>query len=130
MVNVSRRKLAVYATDQLLAGVPLKKIAKNLAATLIESKRPQDAELLARDIALELELRGKLAQVDVTTATKINESLRKELARFVKKAAKVESVNLNENIDESVIGGIRLETTIHSWDKTISRKLTDIREAV
>jgi F0F1-type ATP synthase delta subunit len=129
MISVSRRKLAVYAADQLLAGASPRKIAKSLAATLIEAKRTQDTELLERDIALELELRGKLAQVDVTTATKINDSLRKELASFIKKAAGVNNVSLNENVDESVIGGIRLETALHSWDKTISRKLTDIQEA-
>jgi F0F1-type ATP synthase delta subunit len=130
MINVSRRKLAQYAANQLLGGASSKKIAKDLASVLIEANKAHDYELLVRDIALELELRGKLAQVDVTTATKISDSLRKELTKFVKHAASVDKVNLNENINESVIGGVRLETTIHSWDKTISRKLTDIREAV
>jgi F0F1-type ATP synthase delta subunit len=36
---------------------------------------------------------------------------------------------LQENVDQSVIGGARIETAKYAWDKTLAKQLTDIREA-
>ncbi len=129
MINISRRRLAQYATKQLLAGQSARKVAKQLAAILIESKKSKDAGLLAKDIAWELECRGKLAQAQVTSAVGLSDLLRKELLSFVKQAAKVDQVNLQERVDKSVIGGVYIETAAHAWNKTIAKQLTDIREA-
>jgi F0F1-type ATP synthase delta subunit len=129
MINISRRRLARYAADQILAGQSAKKIAKGIGAVLIENGKTQDAELLARDVAYELEARGKLALADITTATNLSDSLKKELANFIKKMSDVSNVIVQENVDSSVIGGVRIETAIHAWDKTIKRQLTEIREA-
>jgi F0F1-type ATP synthase delta subunit len=129
MIKVSRRQLAEYATDELLEGANPKKIALQLAAVLTQSKRTHELELLIQDINRGLEVRGKLANANITTATELSSSLQHELTKFIKQAAKVERVTLNENIDKSVIGGVRIETAVHAWDKTISRKLANIRES-
>jgi F0F1-type ATP synthase delta subunit len=55
--------------------------------------------------------------------------LRQELSKFIKQAAKVNNVALQEEVDESVIGGIKVETAKHAWDYTIAKQLRDIREA-
>jgi hypothetical protein len=54
-VRLSRRQLAKYAANELLKGAPAEKIARQLAAVLAEEKRTNEAELLARDVAWELE---------------------------------------------------------------------------
>ena len=130
MPVLSRRQLAAYAADQLLASQQVSAIAKELAAVLVNSRRANQAELLAQDIAWELERRGAAANATVTAAHDLSEQLRKQISAFVKKSAKVERVIINQNIDESVIGGVRIDTAAHSWDKTLSRKLTDIREVL
>jgi F0F1-type ATP synthase delta subunit len=127
--RISRRQLAQYAADELLAGVSSEKIARQLAAVLANSKRAHESELLARDIAWELERRGKVASANITSVTPLSESLRKNLAIFIKDAANVDEVNLQETIDKSVLGGVKIETAIHSWDKTVATKLRNIREA-
>jgi F0F1-type ATP synthase delta subunit len=129
MNPISRRRLAKFATDELLAGKSSGKVAKELAAVLLESKKTKDAELLVQDIALELERRGKLAEASVISATKLNDEIRRELTKFIKQAVGVDQVNLHERVDESVIGGARIETATHTWDQTITKQLTDIREA-
>jgi F0F1-type ATP synthase delta subunit len=128
-VRLSRRQLAKYAANELLKGALAEKLARQLGAVLVEAKRTNEAELLARDVAWELERRGKIANANITSATPLSESLREELAKFIKETAKVDEVNLQENIDKSVLGGLKIETAIHSWDKTVSKKLADIREA-
>lgn len=129
MNKISRRQLAEYAADQLLTGESARKIAASLAAVLVESKRASEVDLLLQDIAWELEVRGKVANANITSANALTDTLRKELTQFIKKATKVEQVNLDENIDKSVIGGVRIETATHAWDKTIATKLMQIREA-
>jgi len=128
MAGLSRRQLAVYAADQLLSSKPVPAIVRELAAVLISSRRTNQAELLASDIGWELERRGEIANATVTAAHQLSALLQKEVSAFVKKSAKVRQVIISQNIDRSVIGGVRIETAAHSWDKTLSRKLTDIRE--
>jgi F0F1-type ATP synthase delta subunit len=129
MMHISRRRLADYAVKQLLEGQTAKQISKELAAVLIETKKTGDAELLAQDIAWQLEKRGKLASVEVTSATGISETLRQEITSFIKEAVGVKQVNINEETDESVIGGVRIETAALAWDRTIAKQLTDIKES-
>lgn len=130
MSAVSRRQLAVYAANKLLSGEKMSLIAEELAAALLASRRSGQAELLAQDIAFELERRGKIANASITSAYELSQQLRSQIESFVKKAAKVDQVIINQNIDKSVIGGLRIDTAAHSWDKTLRRKLTEIREVV
>jgi F0F1-type ATP synthase delta subunit len=129
MVKLSRRQLAVYGADQLLGNQTVDDVAAELAAVLVASRRQNQAELLASDIAWELEARGQVANAQVTSARSLSDNLRKQIINHVKHAAKVKRVIIDETIDQSVIGGVRIDTAAHSWDKTIKRKLTDIREA-
>ncbi len=128
MATISRRQLAAYAADQLVEGRPVSKLAGQLASVLLNSKRQNQAELLARDVAWELEHRGKIARARVTAAHSLSLELRKLLAEQVKNFASVDRVIIDEELDPSVIGGVRIETASHSWDKTLRRKLIEIRE--
>lgn len=128
MYNLSRRQLAGYAADQLLDKVAPAKLARELAAILIVSRRQSQAELLADDIGWELERRGQAANAQVISARSLSEQIRKDITAHVKKAAQVKEVIINQAVDPSVLGGIRIDTAAHSWDKTLRRKLTEIKE--
>jgi len=128
MHNISRRQLADYAADQLLDRVQPSKIARELAAILVISQRTNQAELLAEDIGWELERRGQAANAAVVSAHTLSEELRKSIAAHIKKAADVKEVIINETVDPSVLGGVRIDTAAHSWDKTLRQKLTEIKE--
>ncbi len=130
MMSFSRRELANYGVQNLLAGEAPAKIAERLAAALIAAKKPKEADLLLDDISEILESRGLLAKVTSTTAEPLTNELRKELEGQIKEAANVKEVALNEEVDKKVIGGIRVATANHTWDKTIARKLADIRGGI
>jgi F-type H+-transporting ATPase subunit delta len=129
MQKLSRRTLARYAADQLLANQSPKKVAEQLGAVLVASKRAGQAGQLIEDIAYELENRGVMALAEIASATKLDDKLKAELEKFIKKAAAVDQVEIEERVDESLIGGVRIETAKRSFDQTIKRRLTDIREA-
>lgn len=127
--KVSRRALARYAVDQLLAGAPAAAVAKHLAAALIDSQRQKEANLLLADINYNLQSRGRLAAATVTSASQLSAHLRREVADLVKKSANVQQVILSEQIDKKIIGGLRIETAERTWDKTVTSQLEKLREA-
>lgn len=129
MISISRRTLARYAADRLLDQGKTQDLARQLAAVLIATKKAGQADLLVSDIAWELEARGKVATATVTSATELTEKLREQIKEFIKKSAKVESISMEEKVDKSVIGGVRIETAKQAWDKTIANQLNNLREA-
>lgn len=130
MINASRRSLARYGVERLLAGDSINQLSKELASSLTSSGKKKEAELLIADIFEILELRGLLANAIVTSAQPLSAKSRNSLKNQIGKAAKVDNVVINEVIDESVIGGFRIETSAHSWDKTIARKLAMIKGVI
>ena len=129
-LSISRRQLADYIIEHLVKGRPRHQLSKSVAAALIATKNKNQTDLLMEDVAHELENRGLLAHAKVTTATQLTDNLRRQLKHQLKKAVGVKNVILEEEIDESVIGGIRIETANHTWDKTIARRLADIKGSV
>jgi F-type H+-transporting ATPase subunit delta len=128
MNKLSRRALAGWAADQLIAGTAATDIAKHLVATLIDGARLNQADFLMADIAWELEQRQALAIGRITTATPLTEQLERALIEQIKQATKADQVSLDKKIDKTVIGGVRIETASHIWDHTVSRKLSELRE--
>lgn len=127
-VKVSRRALARYAADQLIAGRGAPVVARHLAATLIDSQRQKEVQLLLADINYELQSRGRLATAMVTTASQLPAGLRSEITSLMKKSSKVQQVILTEQIDKNIIGGVRVETAERTWDKTVIGQLDKLRE--
>ena len=129
-VNYSRRQLAHYGVDQLLDGVAPSALSKHLAAALITSKKTKETDLLISDIVEELESRGLYARAIITSANELSVTLRKQLAEHIKKAAQVKNVSLNLEVDPRIIGGLKVETANHTWDKTIAYKLAEIKGGI
>jgi F-type H+-transporting ATPase subunit delta len=128
MSKISRRSLANYGVDQLIAGKPAKSVAKQLVTILAEQGWLSQAAFLLDDISWELENRQALAVGKVTSAQPLSAKIQAELKAQIKQATGVKEVLLDSDIDKSVIGGIRLETSSRVWDSTVSRKLSELRE--
>ena len=130
MVKLTRRQLAKYTVDKLLDGQRPPVIAARLVAVLSSQKRKNEAELLLADINRELEDRGLLAQAQITSAHPLAAEQLQELTTQVKKLAQVRAVNIVTHLDKRLLGGVKIETANHSWDKTVRRQLESIRGAV
>ncbi|HSX17968.1 MAG TPA: F0F1 ATP synthase subunit delta [Candidatus Saccharimonadales bacterium] len=130
MISFSRRQLAAYAVEQMIKGRPMAALARELAAGLIVLGRHKELELILADIDQELEDRDLLAQVRVTSAYPLSDKLKTELTSQIKKLTNVKNVDLTHRLDKEVLGGIKIETANHTWDKTLRKTLTDIKESV
>lgn len=130
MAAPSRRQLAVYAADQLIKGVSATSIARHLAAELLASRRRDQLDMLLNDIAYQLESRGKLADVAVTGAYPLTSELRRQLESVLTGQLNVEVVNLRESTDNSLLGGLTIESATKRWDLSLKRKLTELRKVL
>lgn len=120
--RLSRRKIASYAADQLLANVPTKEVLREIAAFMVDARRTREIELLVRDIEEALAARGVVV-ADVATAHPLSESLKKEIAGLVGKT----NLQFRELIDPSLLGGVRIDIPGKRFDGTIRRKLTALK---
>lgn len=127
MTRLSRRQVATFAASQLIAGKAARPLARQLAAFLVVNRREGEAEQLVADIALAVQHQAGQAHAVVTTARPADSQLLKIVAEALKKELDVKTIELETQVDESVIGGVRIETADTTYDGTVRRKLARLR---
>lgn len=123
MKAVSRRQMAIYSVDQLLAGSSPAKIAARLAAELYQTRRSGQIEMLIGDIYKELENRQLLCRAEVGTARPLSKPSKKAVMEFIAKLSGTKKVEISENVDAKRIGGVEVKTAVWQWDATLKTKL-------
>lgn len=118
--RLSRRKLAEYAAEKLLAGDD--SVVAQLAAHIVTEKRQREVELLVRDIEAAMASRGTVVAT-VTTVQKLTDDIKRAVTEMIG----AERVVLREHQDASVIGGIVIDTPNRRFDGTVRRKLNELR---
>ena len=120
--RLSRRTLAKFAADELLAGN--EQVLDQLAALLVEEQREREADILVRDIEAQLAEAGHEV-VRVETAHPLDVSTRRDIeALFDDK-----KVYMQEIVKPELIGGLRIATPTQALDQTVARKLETLRMA-
>ena len=125
---VSRRKLAKYAAEQVMAGNDT--IMEEIASLLVYEKRQREIELLVRDVEAELAEHGEIV-ASVESARKLDVDTKREIEKYLMSAVGANNnkskVTLKESIDPTLIGGFKLRTPTATLDATIAKKLNDLR---
>ena len=126
MPKLSRRKLAINAAARLSRGEAKKTVLRDLAAYLIDTGRKAEATLIVRDIETML-MAGGTAIGTVTSARPLTSGALKTIESFVKlNDSKIKQVLLREQVDESLIGGMKLELPGMQLDASVKAKLDKI----
>lgn len=125
----SRTKLAKYAVDSIQTGSDQDKLAREMAAYLMQNGHSDDLNSLARDI---LQLRAdKTGTVEVTAivAHDLSDESRNDIEHMIKSVQpNLKRVIINQQIDSSAIGGIRLELANALLNSTVDARLAALRE--
>lgn len=125
---VSRRKLAKYAAEQIMAGNDT--IMEEIASLLVYEKRQREIELLVRDVEAELAEHGEIV-ASVESARKLDVDTKREIEKYLMSVVSANNnkskVTLKESIDPTLIGGFKLRTPTATLDATIAKKLNDLR---
>lgn len=121
-LRLSRRKMATFVAEKLVAGEKPAAALKEVAAYLVDTRRTRELELLVRDIEDALAARGTVV-ADVTSAHPLSDTLKKEIASLVGG----KSLQLRETINPEVLGGVRVDVPGKRFDGTIRHKLTALK---
>lgn len=124
--RLSRRKITGYVARQLAAGDAVDKLALQLAAYLIDSKRTNEVELIVRDIEYELGKQG-IVLATVTSAFELSEATHRAVTTLIQDTTSASQVQLRQLIDPTVLGGVKIDLPGLQLDATIARRLTTLR---
>lgn len=119
--RLSRRKIASYYADQLLAGHT--EVARQLAAYLVDSRRTRELELIVRDIEDALAARGVMI-AEVSSAHELEPATKTAITQFITATSDSQAVHLRSNVDPSLLGGVKINLPGQELDATLRRKLT------
>lgn len=123
MANLSRRRIADSAARRIAGGESKTSVLKEVAAYLIDSHRTRESELIARDIETALIGHGVIVGT-VVSARKLTTSAKATIDSFVKHHYEnVKTVVLRERVDESLIGGVRIELPDRQLDASVANTL-------
>lgn len=126
MAKLSRRKLSAHAAKQLRTGASTEKVLRQVAAYLVDTGRNNEAPLVARDIESALAGNG-LVVGTVTSARPLSDAALSSVKSFIKTSdSSVENVILRQQIDESLIGGMKLELPGRQLDASVKAKLMKV----
>ena len=126
-LKYSRRQVVTALIDMLEAGMSVERVARVLAGYLVETRQTRNIELYLRDIELALTERLGVATAHVYSAKKLNGEVRKKIQQLVAEAYKVKKVEMIENIELSLIGGVVVKTADAELDGTVLTKLQSLR---
>lgn len=124
--RLSRRKIAAYFADELIAGRDDPNSAvQRIAAYLVETKRTREAILVIREIETALAERGVLL-ADIASARSLTDDTEHTITNYLKTATGAKKVHLRSEVDESLLGGVRIETPGKRLDNTIRQRINQL----
>lgn len=125
--KTSRRVVARTIASRLIeAPKERKRLISMLAAYLIETNRVDELEQVVNDIAHELfEQKGELL-VNVTSARPLSDQVRAELKTLLGAATGANHVDLTEQLDPDLLGGLVARTPDAQLDVSVRTKLKQL----
>lgn len=102
-------------------------LAKEIAALLLVENLTGDVQSLMRDVLAYRAERG-LVEVQVISAYPINAQVRGDIRSVLSvEYPHAKSIRINEEIDPSVVGGLRIEAAGEQLDLTVRAKLNTLK---
>jgi F-type H+-transporting ATPase subunit delta len=127
MQKVSRHRLATYIAKQLADGVSSEKLAKQMAAYLVENRMTKQVDLLLQDISGVLASDYGFVSAHVTSAHPLSSDLKAAIAEYIASTGQAKKVELTENTDKDLIGGVVVQTPTAILDSSIRTQLRHLR---
>ncbi|HTE22791.1 MAG TPA: F0F1 ATP synthase subunit delta [Candidatus Limnocylindria bacterium] len=120
---ISRRHLAEVIGERTLQVHDSKKLAKAVAAYLLDTHDTDDLESLIRDI-MEYRAQHGVVEAVAVSAHDLSDDVIRDLEAILKKEhPKAKSVHIISRKDPSVVGGVRLQMANEQLDLTIKDRL-------
>ncbi len=122
--RISRRVLSQHVAERLHKGD--KAVISELAAYLLDTRRTNEGDLIVRDIESALAESG-IVITDVISAHDLSEQLTAAISSYVSTNIGANEVHLRTQVDETVLGGVRVQVPGAEYDGTLRRQLTKLQ---
>lgn len=123
----ARTELAKVVGDRLLKSDSSRKLAKEIAAYLLEQNKVYELESLMRDVMAYRQEHGVI-EAEVTSAHRLDENTLKQVKQLVAdKYPKAKHIIVHQHIDESIVGGLTITLAHEKLDMSVKSKLDTFR---
>lgn len=125
--KISRRKIVTALVDMLEKGESVDRVAKILAAYLVESNQTRSAELYLRDIEFSLAQRFGIVTAYVHSARQLNRKTEEQIEQLLKTTTNAKEIEMIKIENPSLIGGVVIRTVDAELDGSVRTKLQKLR---
>jgi F-type H+-transporting ATPase subunit delta len=122
MAAISRRKIAGHVASRLINGDASTAVLEELAAYLVNSRRTKEADLIIRDVEAKLAAMGTVL-ARITSARPLEAVARRAIEKYVAAQTDTKHIKIEESIDETLLGGVRIEFPGYQLDASVKAKL-------
>jgi F0F1-type ATP synthase delta subunit len=120
---ISRRHLAEVIGARTLKVHSTKKLAREVAAYLLDTHETDDLESLLRDV-MEYRAQHGVVEAVAVSAHDLTQSIIKDIEAILKKEyPKAKHIHVISRIDPTVVGGVRVEMANEQLDLTVRDKI-------
>ena len=126
--NASRSRLAAIIAERCQPSASTKELSQEIAAYLIAEGRTGELDSILRDV---MQYRADHGIVEVTAvdARPLSESVKRDINSLIKGLfPTAKQIIISEQIDTSIIGGVRLELANQQLDLSIRSKLNRFKQ--
>lgn len=106
----------------LSSKIPGKKLAVSMANYLQQENRTGELDAIMREVKFLRQEKDGVEEADVVSAFPLSPASKKKIKELFGK-----NILINEEIDKSVIGGVRVETNDHVLDLTVRNRLNQLK---
>jgi F0F1-type ATP synthase delta subunit len=123
--KISRRSLAMYVATNLI-NQRRAVVVKQLAASLVETRRTKELDMIVRDINFFLSEVG-ITSATITSAYDLSTETKKAIEKFIVAKTKSSEVAIEAQVDPTVLGGVKISLPGYELDQTIAHQLTVLK---
>lgn len=129
MAAPSKRDLASVIRQISETNPDQAKLAEAIAQYLTQKRRTKELDGIIRSLASLREQDG-VVEATVTSAFPLSQDLKRNIRALITAQRSAKQVVINEIVDPSVIGGLKIETGEHQLDVTVQTKLQSLKQAI
>lgn len=124
MAAPTRRELAsaIIALSDRMSG---QRLSETVAAYLMSQRRSSELDAIMREVARLREQQTGVTEVTATSAHALDAATRKTIADILQ----TKNIVINEVVDPTVLGGVRLESSEVQLDLTVRDRLNQLKAA-
>ncbi len=128
MPKFSRTQIASYIADKMNSGQLNNQTIEEISALLITEGRKHQVELIIEDVKRAMFDKNQVLVVSAYSKNKLTNSNLKNIEQLLaKRFETAKKIVINQFLDETIIGGVKIKALDTEIDLTINHKLNRLR---